>query len=44
MAWVETCAGQREERALAGPLTVRIGERDASTSCVAAPQGSQPVL
>ena len=40
-----TCAGERrEERPLAGPVTVRIGNRSMSTDCVVGPPLSEPLI
>lgn len=36
--------GRRCERPVAGPLTVRIGDRSMPANCVVVPAGEQPVL
>ena len=42
---VVTCADERrEERPLAGPVTVRIGNRSMNTDCVVGPPRSEPLL
>lgn len=42
---VFTCADERrEERPLAGPVTVRIGNRSMNTDCVVGPPRSEPLL
>ena len=35
---------RREERPLAGPVTVRIGNRSMSTDCVVGPPLSEPLI
>ena len=42
---VVTCADERkEERPLAGPVTVRIGNRSTNTDCVVGPPLSEPLI
>ena len=36
--------GQRRERPIAGPLTVRIGDRKTSTDCVVVPAGADALV
>jgi len=35
---------RKEERPLAGPVTVRVGKRETHVSCVVGPPGSEPLL
>ncbi len=43
-AFVTYADERREERPLAGPVTVRIGNRSMSTDCVVGPPLSEPLI
>ena len=43
-AYVAGTDGRREQRRLAGPVTVRIGDRSTTTDCLVGPAGSQAVV